>query len=201
MLDNFLFNIDISSTLRPENGSLLVAEPFLKDFHFKHSVITMVDCRPGQTAMGVVMNHKTAHRLDRLVPSVKLPEDIPVFCGGPMSVDRLFYLHTLGSEIIADAREVAPGLFVGGEFKDMLDYVAAGYPIDGHVRFFVGYSGWDAGQLDTELNNKVWAVGTLPSPIDSLLTSSADKYWHREVRRLGDDYRPWLYHPANPSIN
>lgn len=200
-MDNFLFNIDISTSLKPENGSLLVAEPFLKDFWFKHAVIAMIDCPHDRPSMGVVMNRKTSHRLDRLIPSVSLPGGIPVYCGGPMSVDRLFFLHTLGTEIIPQAREVAPGLFVGGDFKAMTDYVAAGYPIDGQIRFFIGYSGWEAGQLDGELDNNVWAVGMLPDPPETLLTLSGDRYWHREVRRLGDRFRAWQYHPSNPSVN
>lgn len=200
-MDKFLFNIDISTSLRPADGCLLVAEPFLKEFYFKHAVITMIDCPEQGGSMGVVMNRKTAHRLDRLLPSVKLPQDIPVFCGGPMSVDRLFYLHTLGNEILPGAREIAAGLYIGGDFKAMTDYVASGYPIDSHIRFFIGYSGWESGQLSDEIDKNVWAVAS-PSPRpEELLTLSGDRYWHREVRRLGDRFRAWQYHPSNPSVN
>lgn len=196
--DKTLFSID-SAGGTPKIGSLLISEPFLREDYFHHSVITLVDYEPGHTAMGVVMNRLTAFTLQGLLAEVTRRDPIPVFCGGPMSSDRLYYLHTLG-DIIPDSRPVADGLFLGGDFSEMIRYVNSGFQIEGYVRFFVGYSGWSRLQLEEELKNKVWAVADTHD-FQTLLSGNEDSYWHRYVRSLGAQFKGWLFHPRNPHAN
>ena len=87
--DNLLFNIQIDSG-DPGPGSVLVAEPFLRDQHFLHSVILLVDYEHAAPSMGVVLNRLTTYSLQGLISGVTRTESIPVFCGGPMSHDRSF---------------------------------------------------------------------------------------------------------------
>ena len=82
----------------------------------------------------------------------------------------------------------------------MIDYVNSDYPIEGAVRFYLGYSGWDVGQLDDELKQNVWAVAPI-SDAENLLLGSDDGYWHGQVRTMGQKYKGWLYHPQNPALN
>lgn len=105
--DKILFNIDIASGM-PNQRALLVAEPFLKDQYFGHSVIFLVDYAPMGNAMGIVVNTPTAYTLQGLVKGIIREEGIPVWCGGPMSCDRLYYIHTLG-RLIPGSREIVPG--------------------------------------------------------------------------------------------
>ncbi len=196
--DKKIFNIDIPCG-SPSVGSLLVSEPFLKEDYFHHTVICIADYAPDSTAMGIVLNRQTAYTLQSLMSGVTLETPIPVYCGGPMAYDRLFFLHTLG-DIIPGARQITSGLYVGGEFDAMINYINHGYPIEGYARFFVGYSGWSRLQLDEEISNKVWAV-TESSDYNALLTGSEDAFWHRYVRQLGNDYKGWRYHPRNPHAN
>lgn len=197
-LDKSLFSIDAAGGT-PTLGSLLIAEPFLREPHFNHAVITLVDYAPGQSAMGIVMNHLTCHSLQSLLAEVTVKEPIPVYCGGPMSNDRLLYIHTLG-DIIADSKQIAPGLYLGGDFAEVIRYVNSGYLTEGFIRFFIGYSGWSPLQLEEELDNKVWAVAHTED-MSALLTDCDDAYWHRYVRSLGPDFSHWKYHPQNPQSN
>lgn len=196
--ESVLFNIDISSQL-PHPGALLVAEPFLREQYFNHAVICLIDYRINKESMGIVLNRTTNYTLNSLVDKISVKDEIPVFCGGPMSCDRLYFIHTLG-DIIPDSREIVHGLYIGGNFDAMLDYVNSGYPTEGKIRFFIGYSGWDIGQLDGELRKSVWAVTDIPE-IDTLLTGEENSYWHNLVRSMGKRYRGWLYHPQNPMVN
>lgn len=150
--------------------------------------------------MGVVLNRQISSTLKDLIPDITRKDDVPVFCGGPVSCDRLYFLHTLGSDIIPRAQLIKNGLWIGGDFDAVKQYVNAGYPIDGQIRFFVGYSGWDAGQLESELKNNVWAVTDFTSA-ESLLEGKEDAVWHNVVRGLGDDFRTWLLHPQNVRSN
>lgn len=197
-LEKILFNINLPNR-KAYPGALLVAEPFLRESYFNHSVICLVDYERTGTSMGLVLNKLTNYSLSDLISSVDQGNHIPVFCGGPMSCDRLFIIHSLG-EMIPRSRQIADGLYVGGDFDSVIDYVNSGMPIDGNIRFCLGYSGWGAGQLDEELHKKVWAVAPVSAPY-RLLTGSEDSYWHRQVKNMGHNYRGWLYHPQNPRMN
>jgi len=192
--DALLFRIDMTARMaRP--GSLLVAEPFLRDSYFNHSVVVLVDYAIGGKAMGIVLNHPTGYTLQQLLSAVKAPEPVRVYCGGPMSCDRLYFVHTLG-DLIPDARPIGDGLWIGGDFDSMLAYVNSGYPVEGVLRFFLGYSGWDTGQLDEELGQHVWAVADPISP-ETLLTHHEDSCWHAVVRSMGPEFRGWDFYPKN----
>lgn len=197
-LENLLFNIDIP-TGQPYQGALLVSEPFLKEDYFDHSVIYLIEYDEKDTAMGVVMNHRIPFSLQEIIEGIERRGRIPVYCGGPMSRDRLFFVHALG-DIIPDSREVRDGLYVSGNFKIVKEYINSNSPIDGKIRFFVGYSGWGKEQLVNEIENRVWAVAENKEP-ENLLKGYGDSYWHRYVRTMGEKYRGWLYHPRNIHAN
>ena len=117
MLDfeSLIFNIDINRSAIPHAGSLLVAEPFLRERYFHHSVICLVDYEERGSAMGIVLNNRTSYTLQDLLPSVTASVTIPVYCGGPMSCERLYFVHTLG-DLIPSSREIVDGLYIGGDF-------------------------------------------------------------------------------------
>lgn len=197
-LRSTIFNIKLSTEM-PRSGSLLVAEPFLQEDCFRHAVILLVDHGDGYASMGLTLNKGTDITLGQLIEGVKQDCNVPVFSGGPVGDDRMFYLHTL-PDIFDKSIEVSPGLYIGGDYNQVLDYVNNGYPTDGLLRFYVGYSGWEPGQLDEEIKGNVWAV-TKPEEANSMLTGNGDKFWHHTVRSMGQRYRGWLFHPMDPSVN
>ena len=139
--------------------------------------------------------------LSELLDGVSKEADQPVYCGGPLGLDRLYFIHTLGPEVIPDGRPYSNGLYVGGDFDAVLEYVNSGYPAEGNLRFFIGYSSWCPGQLEQEIREGTWAQAPSPRSPEELLNGNADPYWHRNVRSLGEAYRPWLLLPRYPSYN
>lgn len=190
-----------SSSQPPAVGGLLVTEPFMHESYFNHGVVSLIDYVPDEGATGVVMNNRTEYQLNELLEGIETRIQIPVFCGGPLGQDRLYFLHTLGSEIIANARRYAPGIYIGGDFDAIISYVNAGYPVDGAVRFFIGYSNWAEGQLEREIRRENWAIAPPPACASDLLRTVGDSYWHRTVRSLGPAYRAWTLLPRNVSAN
>ena len=197
---SLLFNIDIPSGTAPAPGAFLVSEPFLREEYFNHSVIALVEYEPGGEAMGVVLNNESEYTLQELIEGVETQEPIPVYCGGPVGNDRLFFIHTLG-DVIPETHPLGNGLWVGGNFDAILSIVNDGYKLDGSIRFFLGYSGWSNGQLEDELSRNVWAVAPRLEEASEMLSGDGDAYWHRAVRSLGPSFRGWLYHPRNPMVN
>ena len=197
---SILFKISGVKTT-PAAGSVLIAEPFLKDTFYTHGVMSIIDYVPEDGATGVILNNRSEYKLADLLDNITVPEPIPVFCGGSTGQDRLFFIHTLGPDIIADARPYAPGLYVGGNFDDAISYVNDGYNTEGAIRFFLGYCNWVEGQLEREIQNDKWvSAGNSTSP-EELLSEAGDAYWHRMVRGLGPDYRSWSLMPRNAVCN
>lgn len=180
-----------------KQGKMLIAQPFLQELYFNHSCICMVDYKENAPATGLVLNKKTNLYLDNLVDGLNTDAKIPVFCGGPVSMDRLFFIHDCPD--IKRSSFVTDGLYFNGDFKDIIDYINSGCPVDGHLKFFVGYSGWEISQLPDEIANHVWAIAGGDAAY--FLKNEVDDYWYDCVKRLGANYRAWLLCPANPVLN
>jgi putative transcriptional regulator len=197
-LDSSLFKINLP-TGNPVLGSILVAEPFLREDYFNHGVISLIEYEQGKSAMGLVLNKTTGYTLGDAIEGILDEVDVPIYCGGPLSCDRLFYLHSLGNEFNGATR-IADDLYVGGDFQQVKEYVNMGCETEGKMRFFVGYSGWEPNQLEEEIAKHVWAVAPKPANRE-LFREDGDSFWYRIVRLLGEPYRNWLYHPVNPQYN
>ncbi len=198
-----IFNIDTIKRA-PFAGALLVSEPFLDETYFNHSVVALVEFSPREGALGMVLNNLTAYHMPDILPCVERnshTESIPVYLGGPVANDRLFYIHTLGPDIISSCDEFAPGLYAGGSFEDVLGYINSGYPTEGKIRFIIGYAGWSCGQLEDELEKGSWAVADIAVRPDDVITGSDDAYWHKILATMVPRYRNWLYYPQNLQSN
>lgn len=183
----------------PQTGRMLVAVPGLDEPHFNHSVVTLIDYHRDEDVVGIVVNRSTPITLDKAIDGVAPDRKIPLYLGGPVGNDRLLYLHTLGSAFHG-TREVSPGLFLGGSLEDVIEYVNAGYQVEGTIRFFVGYSGWSPGQLEGEIESDSWVVTNAMAP-HTMLSLSDNAMWHRAVSTLGDDFSHWRYSPMYPHLN
>lgn len=183
----------------PAKGSLLIADPMMEEIHFRRSVVMLLDTDSTGGHLGLALNKATNLTLRDIMPECEAGEDVPVFCGGPVDLDRLFLLHTLGKDL-PGAEEVIPGIFVGGSVEDIVDYINSGIDIEGRLRFFLGYSGWRKDQLATELEGNSWAVNRNPEA-SGLLSGEENDYWRRQVEQLGSAYRSWLMVPPHPSFN
>lgn len=185
--------------LNPKRGSLLISDPMMEDIYFRRSVAMILDEDVSHGFLGLTLNKCTRLTLHDLMPEWKKGRKIPVYCGGPVDLERLFLLHSLG-DIIRGATEIIPGIFVGGDVDEILNYIDEGGPTEGRLRFFLGYSGWTDGQLEHEISLHSWAI-RYPLNGEGLLNGSENEYWRRQVSQLGENYRSWLMVPQDPSMN
>lgn len=198
-LKELLYSYSHPSELR--RGSLLIAEPLMREEIFSRGVVMILDEDKAHGHLGLVLNKPTALDLGDLIPELGIERKVPVFSGGPVDHSRLFMLHTLG-DLFTGSSELIPGIYVGGNIEEIAVYLAEGGEIDGKIRFFLGYSGWTAGQLKGEIDRNAWAVGNDAEPDSGrLLKGKGNMYWRREVERLGMEFRSWLLIPDNPSLN
>lgn len=199
-LNTHFFKVS-GTKLMPCAGHVLIAEPFLSDDCFNHGVVSLIDYLPEEGTTGVVLNNRTEYMLPELLDGIDPAVSIPVFCGGPLGQDRLYFIHTLGSDVIPNARRYTGGLYIGGDFDSAIKYVNQGYPTEGCIRFFIGYSSWAEGQLEREIMDERWVNMLYPPSPEEILTGAGDRFWHRFVGYLGDSYRAWNLLPRNAVCN
>lgn len=182
----------------PTQGCLLISEPFLNEVYFQRSCICIVKLNENQPVVGLVLNKPLVLQLSDVIKQIPSNTNIPLFCGGPLSMDRLFYIHSIPT--IPHSVPICNGLFFNGDFNAVIDYINSGSPVEGIFKFFLGYSGWEYKQLLDELNANVWAVENNICASECLLPDT-DDFWERNVKNLGTDFRSWLICPVNPHDN
>ena len=178
----------------PKQGRLLIADPFAQDVCFFRSVILVLkSSHDGH--MGLVLNKPLKKCLNHMFSKYGL-QDMPIYCGGPVEEDRLFYLHNVPH--IQGAVKIGDGYYVGGDLMELsqsLKSIADTY----YVKFFMGYSGWSSGQLESEIKAESWVVSDV---IVDVLASVTYAVWKDSLLALDDKYYSmWLNFPFDPESN
>ena len=182
-----------SNSYEPKQGKVLISEPLMNDFHFGRSVILLVDHSETEGSFGVIINKTLNATVNQIVDD--FPDfEAPAFLGGPVADNQLFFIHTLG-DLIPDACPITDGLYWGGDAKTLKTLAATGIANEDNTRFYLGYSGWDAGQLVSELVRNTWLVGNITT--EQFLHTPPEKMWQSFVNRQGESYAMWKRFPKN----
>lgn len=171
-------------------GSLLLSHPAMRDPNFRHSVVLM-SVHNAEGAMGVVLNRPLGKRLGELNGEFALGPlaGVPLFAGGPVQTEQL---------VIAAWQTRPDGfrLHFGIEPDRAVQLLAEE---ETHVRAFLGYSGWSAGQLENEMKHHTWVVADVP---EDLLTHTQDEtLWRLVLGREGAEWRLLADEPDDPGQN
>ena len=196
-MDMTLFQVESNKEF-PRQGSLLIAAPFLRDYQFSRTVILMVEHNE-EGSMGIILNKNFSNlmTLNEVVPELASLPPIPLYKGGPVGRDTLFYLHTLS--YLKDALPLGNGLYLNGDFNQMQQYILSGAPTQGVARFFMGYAGWQKGQLKQEMMQNTWIVNN-GSQVD-LLNMYLRDLWQEALCDMGGMYMIWSRYPKYPFMN
>ena len=183
------------TNIKPAAGKLLIAEPFLTDPGFSRTVILL--CEHGEEgSIGFVLNKPSANSISDLLPELDNPA-LTIFEGGPVQHDTLHMIHRIPD--VMGGLEIAPGLYWGGSYSDLSRVVEDGTASAGDMRLFIGYSGWDEGQLERELKEGSWLVAECRKAL--IFETDADKVWQDAVRSLGSGYAYLANMPLHPQLN
>jgi putative transcriptional regulator len=169
-------------------GQLLIAAPSLFDY-FRRTVVLVIEHTP-EGAMGVVLNRRSdtpvAEAIPALADLVEAGELVRV--GGPVAPQAVVALGDF-----EDASEAGTRV-VGG--LGTLDPEAANETLL-RLRVYAGYAGWDAGQLDGEVEEGAWIV----AEADAEDPFRDGDIWSDALRRKGGGYRLLATMPSDPSLN
>jgi putative transcriptional regulator len=155
----------------------LIARPGMPDPNFRESVVLVVQSE-GAEATGVIINRPTNRSLAELLPSERFESFTdPIFFGGPVAPQGLFALFQ-SDRYSGTAVPMLPGVFLA-VLPDSVDALLSRPPAK--IRFFSGYSGWAAGQLQAELDRGDWLV--VDADAKTAFLRDTSRLWQDMVRR------------------
>jgi putative transcriptional regulator len=170
-------------------GHFLIAMPGMGDPNFNEAVAFV--CKHNDDgALGIVVNRASDMQLGEIFSQLELEVDSnntaeqPVMNGGPVQPDRGFVLHQ--SEQSFDST-VDPAASVKVTVsQDILKTMAKG---DGPSPALValGYAGWSAGQLESELAANAWL--STPADPSVIFSTPISERWAAAAALLGVDIR------------
>lgn len=133
-------------------GSVLCAKEVLQDPHFDGTVVLI--CAHDTTGTyGLVLNRITHMPLSEIFDGLgAIPLSREIHIGGPVEENELQIID-ISNTPAKDALEIAPGVFIGGDWKE-LNQMLSSEPDT--TRLFLGYAGWGSGQLASEIALGAW---------------------------------------------
>lgn len=185
-------------------GKLLVSSERLGDPNFVRTVVLMV-AHGDEGALGVVLNRPMKVPVSRLSREVfgrdTAREDV-IYSGGPCesSVMAVFSREAAAGAVAGDVEvkgtDLLPGVKFSADGEEMAALLTSGV---GEVKFFAGYSGWSAGQLEGELEEEAWLI---LDAREEHVFARPEKLWElvRVEIMLGRPVNPGIV-PDDPSMN
>jgi putative transcriptional regulator len=170
-------------------GQLLVAMPGMQDPRFAKSVIYMC-AHNAEGAMGLVINRAfDSLSFPDLLEQLGIEASSPirtsnVHFGGPVETQRGFVLHS--PDYMRDGTLLVTGGVALTATVDILRAIASGGGPKRHL-LALGYAGWGAGQLDSEIRGNGWLH--VASDDDLLFDWDLDSKWDRAMAKIGIDPR------------
>ncbi len=185
------------TTNKLEKGKLLIAEPsIIGDLSFNRSVILLADHNQ-EGSLGFILNKPLEYTINDLIPEIEA--SFKIYNGGPVEQDNLYFIHSI-PELITGSIEISNGIFWGGDFDLTRNLINEGKIDKENIRFFLGYTGWSAHQLENELKDNSWIM-IANNHSSAILSISSTQFWREKIMELGGDYLIWSNAPENPILN
>ena len=174
-------------------NQFLIAMPGMADENFDGAVVYMCEHNE-KGALGLVINKPIDIKLGALFEKVELAlsrselAEQPVYFGGPVQTERGFVLH---ERLNHDGAGYNSTMSVRGGLemttsKDVLEALSIGAG-PSRVLITLGYSGWQAGQLEDEIGRNGWL--TVDADPAVIFDTPIDQRYQRALSLLGFDPR------------
>lgn len=173
-------------------GSLILADPSLREPTFRHSVLLLTEHNEEEGAHGYILNRPIDKTVGELLPAEEFKSlaSVPVFVGGPVSTEHL----TFGS--LAWSEQEKKLQFTSHlSAKQAMRHQKEGFSI----RAFVGYSGWGEGQLESELKQHTWITHKPEKRVLEL--AELDTLWNRLLKEMSPWHALLADEPDDVSLN
>jgi putative transcriptional regulator len=165
----------------PGPGMFLVAQRGLEDPRFRQSVVYLVTHGEGGT-LGLIVNRPGDISVAEAVPDFEGEQAArhKLYFGGPVGLPMILMMAR-GESVAERMEHIADDVYISSE-QPVLEAALAATQPGLMLRFYIGYSGWGAGQLDFELTHDSWHV--VVADIDAIFSDESDSLWPRLIERL-----------------
>jgi putative transcriptional regulator len=180
----------------PQTGSLLIAEPFLKDPNFIRTVVLICESN-ADGDFGLVLNRLMEYTLDELNDTFE-GFKIPLYYGGPVQPNHVHFIHQY-PDVFTDAAKIADGIYWGGNFETLTSLIKSKSIDLQKIKIFLGYSGWDTNQLNEEVKENTWLIA--PANGEIVFKTTHHQVWKSSLALLGAKYQMMANFPIDPQLN
>lgn len=178
-------------------GQLLIAEPStLGDLSFNRSVVLLADHNENGS-VGFIINKPLKYTIHDLIPEIHA--NFKIYNGGPVEQDNLYFIHNIPN-LIPNSIEISNGIYWGGDFETTRELINQRKIHKNNIRFFLGYSGWEANQLEDEMTSNSWIISNNDLE-NKIIGKSTTDFWKEKILELGGEYLIWSNAPENPTLN
>jgi len=176
-------------------GKILVARRSLEDPNFAETVIVLVQYDDDGT-LGLIINRQTKLPVSRLARDLQGAKGRaePLFLGGPVALSGVMGLIRTETKL-EDATHVFGDVYMISS-KTSVEKAIASTSDAKTFRLYLGYAGWDAGQLEWEMSMDAWDV--MPANAGIVFDSHPETLWQRLVNQE-DERMAFLRTPASAS--
>ena len=185
------------NNIEPKTGRLLISEPFMADPNFKRSVVLLTE-HNDEGSVGYILNQVGNLLLKDVIQDL-WEADNQIYFGGPVAADTLHFIHRAHDKL-QSGEDIGNGIYWGGNFETLKILINTNAINEDEIKFFIGYSGWDSGQLKRELEQNAWMVGNV-SNADLIFGNDEEQLWRDVVVNLGPKYAHVSNFPIDPSLN
>ena len=134
-------------------GSYIKSTAALEGSYFENTIILIVE-NNDEGAVGFVVNRPFERSLNELVEFRK-SSPFPLLEGGPVDQEHIYIVHNR-ADLIKGSQPISSGVFYGGDMQHLLDAINFHGVSEKEIQLFIGYCGWDAGELEDEVNEGSW---------------------------------------------
>ncbi|TRZ78572.1 MAG: YqgE/AlgH family protein [Chitinophagaceae bacterium] len=122
---------------------------------FEHTTILIV--QHNETgSLGFVTNKSFGKSLHELI-EFNHSKPFPLMDGGPVNREHLFVLHKR-PDLIDGGERIPNGLYLGGNMEQVIEAINTSAANTQEIQVFIGYCGWDEGELEAELEEGSWTI-------------------------------------------
>ena len=136
-------------------GIVINSTDVLNNSFFEHTTILIVQHNE-QGSLGFVTNKPFGKSLHELI-EFNHAKPFPLMDGGPVDREHLFVLHQR-PDLIEGGEQIHNGLYLGGNMEQVIEAINTKAASQQEIQLFIGYCGWDMGELEAELEEGSWTV-------------------------------------------
>ena len=122
---------------------------------FENTTILLVQHNE-EGSLGFVTNKSFEKSLHELIEFNHV-KPFPLMDGGPVDRDHIFVLHKR-PDLVDGGEQIPNDLYLGGNMKQVIDAINTKSANKQEIQLFIGYCGWDAGELEAEVEDGSWTL-------------------------------------------